>query len=118
MLRAKPERLALLSPEQRAIYECWCKESEETEKLLNQWEKAIDAKDLIGAKNILQQVQDNLPIICEHDKPVLDFCAGCEEIERIAFPEFFHANGDRLSDDQIDRISLDLYNEQQKQIIN
>lgn len=76
--------ISKLSPEQLKIFERWEREKKERLNLLNKLESEIG-----NPAFILKQLQELEPDYCEHGRYKMGTCTGCDEIERILFPEKF-----------------------------
>lgn len=104
------EQKARLNPEQLAIAEKWDREADLREEALKEMDAARKAQD----DRAYQKAFDKFLNIdeanegrCAHDRSIMGTCAGCEELERLLYPEFFDSNGDRFSDEDIDDSTMD-----------
>lgn len=107
------EQKARLNPEQLVIAEKWEREADLREEALKEMDAARAAKDFDAMQlatdkffnigGLLGEDNDR----CEHDRSIMGTCAGCEELERLLHPEFYDANGDRLSDEDIEDSMMD-----------
>jgi uncharacterized Ntn-hydrolase superfamily protein len=94
----KPENLAKLTPEQRAVFDAWQREAEKSDVLMQGLLDALAANDKIALARITDELDRLIPVVCEHGHSVYLSCMECEEIERTVFPENFNAKGERLMD--------------------
>jgi hypothetical protein len=101
------EQKSRLSPEQLVIAEKWEQEKEERGVYIEDMRVANEAKDIeayhaafekfikVGAANA---------DYCEHERSIWSSCSACEEIEMILYPEFYNADGERMEDEEIDKM--------------
>lgn len=99
-----PEQIARLSPEQLAIAERWERERDELEHLVKQLQTAMQNKDEVLWKSLQDNVDKKRPTHCEHERSIWSTCCACNEIEHLLNPEWYDENGDRLSDEEIEKI--------------
>jgi len=92
----KPENLAKLTPEQRKVFDSWQAEAEQADVLLQQMLSAIADNDANRMNQLTLQLNELMPINCEHGHSVYLECAECDEIEKILYPEAFDAQGHRI----------------------
>lgn len=99
-----PEQKSRLNPEQLAIAEKWDQEKEEMDKVFEKLQRAIRESNNDLFQEALADSQANIKDRCEHDRSIWSSCAGCDEIEQLLWPEFYDENGDRLPDEEIEKI--------------
>lgn len=98
------EQKARLNPEQLAIAEKWEREREERDKLWKILISAQENKDQKLWEETLDSLQECAPSQCEHERSIWSPCVACDEIERLLNPEFYDENGDRLEDEEIEKL--------------
>lgn len=100
------ERLRVLGEEQLEIAEKWESEKDERDIHIKAMIAASEKNDWEGYRAALDNciAVDKNHGRCEHGRSIWTPCAGCEDIEMALSPEFFDENGDRLEDEQIERI--------------
>ena len=80
----EPERLARLNDEQRAIVLA------RVERKIIFWDllkKIKESTDLDQNQHLFDIVRDYDGPDCEHGNDILDYCADCQQIEDLLFPE-------------------------------
>lgn len=86
----KPERLALLTPEQMKTVERWDREAQERAKLIPAMCGAYNSGHEDEAEEINRRILNMDAERCEHGRDKNSaHCIGCVEIERILFPEIY-----------------------------
>lgn len=85
-----PERLKLLTPEQMKTVERWDREAQERVKLIPEMCGAYNGSKVERAKELAEKLRATDAEYCEHGRHKYSAsCHGCEEIERILFPEAY-----------------------------
>lgn len=99
------EQRARLNPEQLLIAEKWEKEREDMGQVFEKLGLAMKNHDENLWKEALEESNIN-PISsrCDHDRSIWSTCSACDEIEHLLNPEFYDENGDRLEDEEIEKI--------------
>lgn len=93
MRQAKPELVALLTPEQLTVYQHWLEQDDLFKKQFAEWLEAIDTND-DRRRLALQEEIKKMPLVCDHNVPCWDTCGYCMEIEHLLYPELYDENGD------------------------
>lgn len=100
----RPEQKARLNPEQLVIAEKWEQEREDRGRLIEELGAAEKAGDNAAFREALRKIAETTHDRCEHDRSIWTPCAACEEIEQLLNPEFYDENGDRLDEEEIEKI--------------
>jgi hypothetical protein len=100
------EQKARLNPEQLAIAEKWDRETLEMDKVFEKLQRALRENNNDLFQEALADSAANVKDRCEHDRSIWSSCAGCDEIERLLWPEFYDENGDRMEDEEIEKIVM------------
>lgn len=87
-----------LTTEQLVIAEKWEAEHTKQIDLVHQLQLASDADDETECNRIMDLMRDNCPDVCEHGHSIWDTCMGCDDIEKILYPDLFDENGDRIEE--------------------
>jgi hypothetical protein len=95
----KPENLAKLTVEQRQVYNCWVKEQQLMQPLIEQMSAALGRGDMAMVADCQDAMNKIIPERCEHDKSIFEDCVGCRQIDAILYPEDYDENG-RLLDNE------------------
>lgn len=93
MRQVAPERVALLTPEQKTVYEQWVKDDKVFSDLMLQYFDALDKKDSQAMGALIAKVKEALPQICAHGRSTATTCFACDEIDRILSPELYDEEG-------------------------
>lgn len=80
---------AKLTPEQLIIAEKWEAEREERDRLVSLMIEAEKSGDNKVFKELLKQILDTSPSMCEHGRSIASPCKACHQIEMILHPECF-----------------------------
>ena len=98
------EQKARLNPEQLAVAEKWEREREERAVIIDELGKAEKAGDTVAFKAAIDKLSATTQDRCEHDRSIWSSCAACEEIEFLLYPEFYDENGERLPEEEIEKV--------------
>lgn len=99
------EQKSRLNPEQLAIAERWEKEREDMGKVFEKLHAAMEAKDeTLWHEALAEATEENIPSMCEHERSIWSPCAACDEIEQLLNPEFYDVDGERLPDEEIEKL--------------
>jgi hypothetical protein len=83
-----PVKLSLLTPEQMKTVERWLREAQERAKYTVEFSAAYRSGGEEKAVEICKQILSLDAEYCEHGRHRYSAqCAGCDEIEKILFPE-------------------------------
>ncbi len=83
----RPERMALLTPEQLKVVEHWEKLRLDRMPLYNAFVAACHAGDVAEQTRLNNEMIDSIDELCYHNRPLVGKCAACSDIEAILFPE-------------------------------
>jgi hypothetical protein len=94
----KPENLAKLTVEQRQVYDCWVKEQQLMQPLIEQMSAALGRGDMAMVADCQHAMSKIIPERCEHDRSIFTHCEACRQIDATLFPEDYDGNGYLIDD--------------------
>jgi hypothetical protein len=92
------EQKAKLTKEQITIAEKWEKETQPCSDLFAKLDDAAKKQDQVLWDQIMEELGDVIPTMCEHGHAIGENCMDCDAIEIIIRPELFDDHGNRKYD--------------------